>query len=103
MGQMNAMGHFIVVAAGRNVDELWDFAIELNERLGTGAVLGVHGFTAADRLDAAVARRELPRYCVHPLGTPDIEVRHDDLTVALVRGCLDLAQRMPEAEMWRRD
>ena len=96
MGSMNAMGHVLAASAG-GVPELWDLLTELSERSGSQGAPGVHSHTVEERQQGA------PRYCLHPTGVLEVEVKGDDLAELLTTGCLLVAKRIPEHEMWRRD
>lgn len=102
MGAMNAWGHLVVVGAGDDTNELWDFAEELRDRLGErigGHAPGLHGFTRRERHEMPAAKR----FCYHPTGEPHIEFRSDDLHEAILAGAAYLAKLLPEDELWRRD
>lgn len=102
MGAMSAVAHVAVVGAGGSLDELWDLAEELNERIhGQTGVLGhpgLHTFSPAER-----KQKDVPRYCFHPNSDPKIEFRADEQADALIQGCVWLAARLPADDVWRRD
>jgi hypothetical protein len=98
MGAMNATGWVAVVAAGGDVNELWDLLDELGDRLhdlgiGTGGVT-IHSLTKRDGL---------PRFCVHPGSRMEVEVRGDDLAKTLLAAAMLAARELPVDDLWRRD
>lgn len=99
MGAMNAVGWAVVVCAGGSIDELFDFAGELCQRLeGEDCAPGVHG------LHLERARGEGRRYCFHPTGQVGVaEFRGDDLLEVLQQGVMWLACRIDPDIIWRRN
>lgn len=97
MGSFNAMGHVLVIAGSDDVDAMWDLLDELAVR-HTG---NEHAACQVHSLGAPLTG--LPRYCCHPLGTPDLEVRGDELFDTLRRAAVTVARKMDPDYVWRRD
>lgn len=111
MGAMNATGHLIAVGSVGSVEALWDFLVELSSRYAAGrgedrkmASPMVHGFPPA-LIEEVVSGGgpKAPRWCVHPSGLVEIECQDDDLSEALLKACVWLANELPSDELWRRD
>jgi hypothetical protein len=90
---MNAMGHVLCASADPGLDSLWDLCDEMAMMVTNtdGAGVGVHSLPEG-----------LPRYCIHPTGEEETEIRHDDLREGLMRAAVWLAGRVGDDYVWRR-
>lgn len=101
MGQLNAHGHMLTAMAG-GPDQVWDLLVELCERSGR---IDGHGRAACPVLHGLGASSpDTRRYCLHPTGDDEDELRGDDLMELLIAGCIHVAERdIDEHVTWRRD
>lgn len=91
MGSMNAPGWLIVALAGGSPESLWDLLCEFGR------------MTETDGPTVHALPQGLPRWCVHPDSSPDVEFRSDDLHEALFNAAAWKASVMPADLIWRRD